>query len=368
MVTVAIPTHNRCQLLKEAVASVRAQTFKRWELVIVDDASEDETWEWLQTLSDPRIRPIRLQSHAQQSACRNAGLRAARGRFLLFLDDDDLLRERALEVLVGALERHPQAIAAVGGFTAFDPRGARKTHSALDPVRPVALGKGVDRVESRTGGRVIVRTVWQDILFGWRAVSGQCLMRIDVVRSINGWNEAFLRATDHELLSRFGRLGPFALVPDIVLRYRVHHGQWRPRNLDQLMSEAREVAVKQTQGSERRLGERTLRARTLALRAGEEFDRGNARRASALYLKALWLVPELLGSPVSRPVILRPLARCLAAVVGGQLGRRLFRRRVPANGRIDFSMRAIVESDKDYPEVAVRDVADPPARQPQARL
>ena len=84
-VSVVIPTHERRGLLKDAVDSVFAQTFDGWELVIVDDASEDGTWQWLETLTDPRVTKIRMESHSEQSKTRNTGLRAARGEYVIML-------------------------------------------------------------------------------------------------------------------------------------------------------------------------------------------------------------------------------------------------------------------------------------------
>src|SRR5437879_843479 len=111
VVTVVIPTRNRLPLLQESVANVRAQTFTDWELIVVDDASEDGTWSWLSSLADSRIRVIRLARHSERSAARNRGLVEARGEFVLFLDDDDRLYPRALERLADALARHSDAVA-----------------------------------------------------------------------------------------------------------------------------------------------------------------------------------------------------------------------------------------------------------------
>lgn len=114
-VSVVIPTRNRRALLKEAVESVERQTLQHWELVIVDDASDDGTWAWLSSVADPRVRVIRQDAHAERSAARNRGLAEANGRFILFLDDDDRLFPKALERLARALERRPHVVASVGG-------------------------------------------------------------------------------------------------------------------------------------------------------------------------------------------------------------------------------------------------------------
>jgi len=88
--TVVIPTHNRSAYLKEAVESVLAQTFTDFELIIVDDHSEDDTKQVVQSIPDGRIKYI-LNDHAPGGAgARNAGIFRAKGEWVAFLDDDDL--------------------------------------------------------------------------------------------------------------------------------------------------------------------------------------------------------------------------------------------------------------------------------------
>lgn len=88
LVSVIIPTWNRCALLAEAVASVRAQTFTGYELIVVDDGSDDGTAECFG--GDPALQYIRLDRRSFPSAARNRGVAASRGRYVAFLDSDDL--------------------------------------------------------------------------------------------------------------------------------------------------------------------------------------------------------------------------------------------------------------------------------------
>ena len=89
--TVILCTYNRADLLPRAVASLRAQTERDWELVIVDDASTDETPGIVAQLmkEDSRIRYVRHENNRGTAAARNSGIAAARGLFVTFLDSDD---------------------------------------------------------------------------------------------------------------------------------------------------------------------------------------------------------------------------------------------------------------------------------------
>ena len=112
-ISVVIATHNRRAFLAEAVASVRAQTLASWELLVVDDASEDDSWEWLtrERDHDERLRIFRLGENSQRAVAANHALAQAQGEFTMFLDDDDLLRPEAFAQLAEALRQDESAVA-----------------------------------------------------------------------------------------------------------------------------------------------------------------------------------------------------------------------------------------------------------------
>ena len=87
--SVVIPVYNRAAELRPAIASVRAQTFQDFEIVVVDDGSRDNPQEVIESFRDPRIHFIR-QPNAGGGAARNRGIDETRGRFVAFLDSDDV--------------------------------------------------------------------------------------------------------------------------------------------------------------------------------------------------------------------------------------------------------------------------------------
>lgn len=102
LVTVYLPTYNRATLLREAVMSVLTQTYRDFELIIVDDGSTDETPEVIRALEqqDHRVRSFRQPQTMGASRARNVAIHAARGRFITGLDDDDLFLPNRLESLM----------------------------------------------------------------------------------------------------------------------------------------------------------------------------------------------------------------------------------------------------------------------------
>jgi len=104
-VSVVIPTHNRASLLARAIRSVLGQTYQNLEVIVVDDGSTDGTREVVRSFQDSRIDYLFCQKNQGSPAARNLGLRAARGPYVAFLDDDDEWDTRKLERQVRALEQ-----------------------------------------------------------------------------------------------------------------------------------------------------------------------------------------------------------------------------------------------------------------------
>jgi glycosyltransferase involved in cell wall biosynthesis len=111
--SVVIPTFNAADTLAEALGSLRAQTRRDWEAIVVDDGSSDQTIALAGSFiqRDSRFRLIRA-SHRGVSATRNSGIEAAIGRLLLFLDADDWIAPTYVETMLAALERATDAAAA----------------------------------------------------------------------------------------------------------------------------------------------------------------------------------------------------------------------------------------------------------------
>lgn len=118
-VSIITPAYNAARYLPQAVASVVEQSFQDWELIIINDGSTDATRDYLDTLTDPRIRVIH-QENGGVSRARNAGLECARGAFVTFMDADDALPRESLAVRVRYLDAHPEVTVVDGRITVKD--------------------------------------------------------------------------------------------------------------------------------------------------------------------------------------------------------------------------------------------------------
>ncbi|MEJ1962190.1 MAG: glycosyltransferase family 2 protein [Gammaproteobacteria bacterium] len=101
--SVVIPTFNRPSMLKRAVLSVLAQSYSRFEVIVVDDGSSTPCDAVLRELGSPCVRLLRSEHNRGQGAARNLGIEAARGDYIAFLDDDDQLQVSFLEASYSAL-------------------------------------------------------------------------------------------------------------------------------------------------------------------------------------------------------------------------------------------------------------------------
>ena len=131
LVSVMISTHNRAGYLREAAASVLAQTFTGFELILCDDASSDETPAVCLELerSDRRVRTLRHEQNVGMVQNWNSGLTASRGHYFCKLDDDNRYLETFLEKTVQALQETPDAAFAFTDEWRIDAAGNRDKHT-----------------------------------------------------------------------------------------------------------------------------------------------------------------------------------------------------------------------------------------------
>lgn len=196
-----MPCYNAVDHLTASVGSVLAQTFSDWELIAVDDGSNDATLAWLQAQTDARIHPI-AQSNQGVSAARNAGLAAARGRHVAFLDADDTWAERFLEKMHAALQRHPDAVLAYCGWQNLGLSGGRG-----EPFVPPDY-------ETPDKAKVLFAACRWPI--------HAALVRREAVLAANGFDPALKNAEDYALWLRVATLAPIVRVPEVLAFYHFH--------------------------------------------------------------------------------------------------------------------------------------------------
>lgn len=112
-VSVIIPTYNRAHLIGRAIQSVLNQTYQDFEIIVVDDGSTDNTDEVVKDFGDERIGYIRHKGNKGGAAARNTGIRAAKGEYIAFLDDDDEFLPNKIESLLPPLQASDDTVGLV---------------------------------------------------------------------------------------------------------------------------------------------------------------------------------------------------------------------------------------------------------------
>lgn len=173
-VSVILPVRNRPDGLRTAVASLREQTWTDWELIVVDDGSWDDTLTILDVVAaeDPRVRVLR-RAHAGVSAARNAGIAAASGDYVAFLDSDNTWRPRFLEDMM----------------TAMTASGVAAAHASI--------------ASRNDDGTIVYRqgaTTHQRLLAGNTIDLNTLVVRTDALRDVGGFDTSLRRAVDFDLI------------------------------------------------------------------------------------------------------------------------------------------------------------------------
>ena len=126
-VTVLVTCYNLEQYLRDCLDSVERQTLKEWECIVVDDCSPGDTAGIVESyaMRDSRFRYVRTPKNLYLAGARNYGTKQAKGRYIIPLDADDMLGEKALEVLADTLDSQPGYDIAYGAMELLEPDGRR---------------------------------------------------------------------------------------------------------------------------------------------------------------------------------------------------------------------------------------------------
>lgn len=221
IVSVIIPTYNRGHFVADALASVLTQTYRRFEVIVVDDGSTDDTRQRVAAF-EGRVRYI-YQPNAGLSAARNTAIRASRGVLLALLDDDDVWLPRKLERQVALMEADPGIGVAYGWWACVDEAGM------LLPQTQQSTHHGL---------------VFAELLLGNFVAPSTTLIRRVCFDHVGLYDTELKGAEDWDLLLRVAKAGyPFACVPEILMHYRLHSNQLSGDN-DKLIADSRCVLAK----------------------------------------------------------------------------------------------------------------------------
>lgn len=203
LISVIIPAYNAEKTVQETVESVLNQTFRDFELIVVDDGSKDSTVEIIAKIADRRLRLV-THSHGGANRSRNLGLSQAIGSYVSFLDADDLWTPDKLESQLKALAANPEAAVAYSWTDRIDESGQFLRRGGYISVDGNVLAK-----------LLIVNFVEN---------GSNPLIRREAVLAVNGFDESLSACQDWDLWLKLAARYPFVSVSSQQILYRLSPG------------------------------------------------------------------------------------------------------------------------------------------------
>jgi hypothetical protein len=223
LISVVMAAYNGAGLIEETIASVLAQDFADFELIVVDDASTDDTLARLRAITDPRLRVYAAQVNAGPVVARNMAFAAARGRYIVGLDQDDLCHPDRFSTQVAWLEANPATVLVASAVNLLEAGTIRP------PRAPVRTTPALIDWRLQFGNPL----VWSSVM-----IRADALRRLDVFERVDR-----LYAEDFDLYHRLSALGPLARIDRPLVTYRIHAGGASRRYTKAMDDSATQVLV-----------------------------------------------------------------------------------------------------------------------------
>lgn len=203
--SVIMACYNAAPYVQKAIQSVINQTFKDWELIIIDDASQDNSLSIIEAASrnDSRIRYLSNEINSGAAKARNTAIEIAKGEWLAILDADDVFLSFKLEKQFEIIRAgNPNLVLIGGGCFLIDSKGSRiKKHSYP------------------SGSKVLKKNLQRMLNF---PPHSSLVYRKSSFLDSGGFNVLFARSEDYDLWLRLSDLGDFACHPSQLIEYRLH--------------------------------------------------------------------------------------------------------------------------------------------------
>jgi len=203
-VSVVMAAYNGAALIGETLASLKAQSFTDFEVIVVDDCSTDTTRDVVRAWPDPRVRLIESETNGGPVRARNRAVAAARGRYVAGLDQDDLCHRDRLARQVAYLESHPRTVLVATAANILQHGAVRRSRLPANTT-PALIGWLL---------QIMNPLVWSSVM-----------LRGDVARELDPFTRPeILYAEDFDLYHRLRRYGAIARIDDPLITYRSHAG------------------------------------------------------------------------------------------------------------------------------------------------
>lgn len=221
LISIVIPTYNRANLIGKAIQSILDQSYENWELIIVDNYSDDNTKEVIKAFNDDRILMLSTPRTGSVAASRNLGVVHSNGEWIAFLDSDDWWFPEKLMYVCKALRNNPDLI-----------------YHDLQIVN----ADGASMKQKRTRSRKLKAPIYLDLLLNGNDIAlSSVVVRKSIFLRVNGMNEStsFFAVEDYDTWLRIAQISNiFVHIPKVLGAYRLHGGNIGKINNFQYLSNA----------------------------------------------------------------------------------------------------------------------------------
>ncbi len=222
-VSIVVPMFNGERFLSQTVNSILAQSFRDWELVLIDDGSKDGSADIATNYAsnDERIRFV-TQPNGGVANARNSGLKTtnSESEFVIFLDQDDTWEPDALADLISAIQSTPSAVAAFGIAQYVDDNGERIREGELEGALRDRLVFEKGKVRNL---RIDEPSIFASLVICNQMVTpGLILMKREPLMKVGDFDQTVAPADDYDLYARMSRHGCIVFLDKLVLNYRLH--------------------------------------------------------------------------------------------------------------------------------------------------
>ncbi|WP_024461939.1 glycosyltransferase family 2 protein [Marinimicrobium sp. LS-A18] len=216
LVTIVIIAYNEERHIREAIDSALSQTYSNIEVLLVDDGSRDQTLN-IAKAYEPRIQVISQANSGNCSVPRNTGLKAAKGRFVSFLDGDDILTNDKIEKQVGLFEKYPDAAAVIGNYQNFGGTSNGDDHFSTCTALLNVINQSGGHCHRFDAGQAA------DILLEENfTIASSPLFQTTSVRELDGFCESLFSCEDFHLNYRVASRWPIVVTTDVLFKRRMH--------------------------------------------------------------------------------------------------------------------------------------------------
>ncbi len=218
LITVLMPTYKGAAYLRKTIDSILKQTFKNFELLIINDCSPDNTDEIISSYKDPRIRYIKNEHNLGISGSSNLGFSLARGKYIARQDHDDIAHPKRLQKQFEFMEAHPEVGLCGTGFKTFGTKH-KTVHYPQNDADIKAL-----------------------LLFKMPLAHQTSMMRKDIfIKNNIRYDESFTSSNDRKLWIDASPFTRFHNLPDTLLDYRMYKGMTSQTKRDKVIEEGKRI-------------------------------------------------------------------------------------------------------------------------------